>query len=278
MIGYEVLMLKNKRMLPIFFSFLPFMISGTMEMLNYYFRYMPVRITMHYGFTLSVLLQFIQFIRVIKANAENIRKAEKLEYEQLQSHIAVMLSQIQPHFLFNTLNDIMALYRDSPKLAENTLISFTRYLRGNMNSLNQLKLIPFTQEMDHVKNYLDIEQVRFGERLNIVFELSCTDFYLPVLTVQPLIENAIRHGITKKREGGTITVRTYEDSDKFYVEILDNGIGFDITNSEKDGTHTGIENVRTRLKSMCNGELDIKSTVNVGTSAVIRIPKKIKLS
>lgn len=275
-IGFEAVVLKNRQTLPLFISFFPLFVSGTIEVLNFYFMFMPSRLMVKYGFALSIILQFIQLIRIMRYKIDNIRKAQRLEYELLQSRIAVMLSQIQPHFLYNTLNDIMVLYRNSPEHAEKALINFTRYLRGNMDSLNCRELIPFAQEMDHVRNYLAIEQMRFGKRLNIRFELDCIEFCLPVLTVQPIVENAIRHGITKKREGGTVTVRSYEAKTAYNIEIFDNGAGFDMGKPKTYGiTHNGIENVRIRLKSMCGGTLEISSKKGEGTSVKILIPKEL---
>lgn len=277
LLGYEAFQLKNRQSLFILLSWLPFFVTAAMEITNYYFKFMPERSAIKYGFALSVLLQFIHLIRILRSNVEKNKKTAQLEYELLQSRIAVMLSQIQPHFLFNTLNDIRFLYRESPGQAEEALVSFTRYLRGNMDSLNQTDLVPFTQELDHLKHYIAIEKIRFGERLEVVFELGCTEFFIPVLTIQPLVENAIRHGVTKKRVGGTVTIRTCEDADYYNIEVRDDGIGYDASLPKKDGqSHNGIQNVLSRLQSMCGGSLEITSRIGEGTCAWMRIPKEKK--
>ena len=144
-----------------------------------------------------------------------------------------------------------------------------------MDSLTQTDLIPFGQELSHVQNYINIEKIRFGDRLKVDYAIGCTQFFIPVLTVQPLVENAIRHGVTKKREGGTVTIRTFEDARGFVIEVFDDGVGFDPALSGCDGQpHTGILNVRTRLQNMCGGSLEIASCPAKGTSSIVRIPKE----
>lgn len=272
---YEGMFLKKRQTLLMFLSWLPFFISAFMEEINYFYRYMPERGAVKYGFALSVLLQFYQMIRIMRNNAKRAQMNMRLENEVLQSRLTALRSQIQPHFLFNTLNDIRFLYRESPEQAEMALISFTKYLRGNMDSLNQKELVPFMQELNHVNNYVDIEKMRFEEKLKVVFKIGCSQFFVPVLTIQPLVENAIRHGVMKKTEGGTVTVRTFENAHDFAIEVLDDGVGYDTSATADDGqSHNGIENVRTRLRIMCGGSLEIRSRLGEGTSVSVRIPKE----
>ncbi len=189
---------------------------------------------------------------------------------------AIMLSQIQPHFLYNALGAIRELCVSDPKKAEKATIDFSEFLRGNMDSLTTEKLIPFTQELQHTKHYLDLEKMRFEERLEIVYDINTSDFRMPTLALQPIVENAVRYGITKREEGGTLTITTKEDKNNYIIIVEDDGIGFDIHKKHEDGrSHIGINNVSERIKTMCNGSLDIVSTENVGTVATITIPKEI---
>lgn len=184
---------------------------------------------------------------------------------------ALMLSQINPHFVYNTLSTIAAMCDSSPKQAKYLTIDFSQYLRTNINSLNNEALIPFDQEMEHVECYLKIEKARFRERLNVIYSIQCKEFSIPPLTVQPLVENAVKHGITRKTNGGTIKISTFEEDGYYVVEIIDDGIGFDTESAEK---HIGIENVKSRVAGMCKGVLTIKSTIGIGTRVLIAIPKK----
>ena len=125
--------------------------------------------------------------------------------------------------------------------------------------------------MEHVEYYLKIEKARFGEHINVIYSIQCKDFSVPPLTVQPLVDNAVKHGITKKASGGTIKISTFEEDNNYVVEIIDDGVGFDTENTEM---HVGIENARSRIALMCKGDITVKSTVGVGTRVTIEIPKK----
>ena len=124
------------------------------------------------------------------------------------------------------------------------------------------------------RNPLEIEKMRFEDTLEIEYDIKCVDFALPVLTVQPIVENAVKHGTSKKRGGGRVTVATFEDKENYIVKVSDTGCGFDPEKPRDDGKrHVGIANVRKRLSNMCNGSLTIESEIGVGTVATIKIPK-----
>ena len=186
---------------------------------------------------------------------------------------ALMLSQINPHFVYNTLSTIAAMCDLSPKQAKHLTVDFSQYLRRNIDSLSSEGLIPFDKEMEHVTCYLKIEKARFGERLNVIYSIGCTDFSIPPLTVQPIVENAVKHGITKKAEGGTVKICTYEEDACYVIEVIDDGVGFE---TEATELHVGLQSVKGRIAAMCSGELTVKSTLNVGTRVRIEIPKKGK--
>ena len=138
-------------------------------------------------------------------------------------------------------------------------------------------MIHFDKEISFVKAYLDIEKVRFDDELQISFDMPVTNFKLPVLTVQPIVENAVKHGTSKKEGISTLNISTRETDTCYEIEIRDTGVGFDTNLTPSDEQkHIGISNIRQRLKHLCNGTLDIQSTVGQGTTATIRIPKKEK--
>ena len=220
----------------------------------------------------------------IKRNAKAVLDAQLIEAEKQamelklqESQISIMLSQIQPHFLYNTLNSIYQLCEINPMRARTLVNSFSEYLRNNLSSLEEPGLIPFATELSHINTYLDIEKVRFEDTLEIEYDIKCVDFSLPVLTVQPIVENAVKHGTSKKRGGGTVKISTDEDNENYIITVSDTGCGFDPTKPKDDGKrHVGIENVRQRLINMCGGTLKIESTAGVGTLATIIIPKGVK--
>ncbi len=160
-------------------------------------------------------------------------------------------------------------------MAEETVLEFSEYLRGNLDSLLLSVPIPFEKELRHVETYLKIEKKRFGEKLNVVYDIKAKDFFIPAITLQPIVENAVRYGITKKELGGTVEVKSEETENSIVVIITDDGVGFDVNRQSKnDGrSHIGIENTRSRLAAMCGGTLEIKSVPGKGTTATISIPK-----
>lgn len=199
---------------------------------------------------------------------------QAMEVKLQESRISIMLSQIQPHFLYNTLNSIYGLCVSNPLLAQSMVNSFSEYLRNNLSSLDEPGLIPFETELSHIKTYLDIEKIRFDDTLEIEYDIGVVNFSLPVLTVQPIVENAVKHGTSKKRGGGTVRISTREEQTCYVVTVSDTGRGFDTAQPLNDGKrHVGIENVRQRLFHMCGGTLTIESEVGVGTVVTIKIPK-----
>ena len=184
------------------------------------------------------------------------------------------MSQIQPHFVYNSLSSISTLIPIDPKKAQEALDNFTEYLRHNISSLTETKLIPFDNELKHVETYISLEKIRFNDRINVTYDIKAKDFYVPPLSIQPIVENAIKHGILKKIEGGNLIIKTYETEKSYVVEVIDDGVGFDISSIDFDSNkHFGINNIKQRLKSMCNGTLEITSEPNKGAKSVISFYK-----
>ena len=214
----------------------------------------------------------VMFVFIISDQTERYRRQVE-ENAALQTEI--MLSQIQPHFIFNTLGAIRRLCRDDPEARE-AIGRFSLFLRGNMDALSLREPVPFTQELEHTKAYLDLEQLRFGDELTVVYDLETTGFLLPTLTLQPLVENAVRHGVRAKPSGaGTVTVATREKPDCYEISVSDDGPGFDPTVKPDDGrNHIGLENVRARLGRLCSGDLRIESAPGQGSRVTIVLPKE----
>lgn len=191
-----------------------------------------------------------------------------------EAEVKLMVSQIQPHFIYNTLSSISTLIKIDPDKAQKGLDDFTEYLRANLSSLSRTGLIHFSDELRHIETYVSLEKMRFNERLNVTYDIKTKDFLVPPLSVQPIVENAVKHGILKKIEGGNLTIKTYEVKDANVVEIIDDGVGFDLNEVGKDGKqHIGISNVRYRLSTMCHSELSIKSEIGKGARVVVTFYK-----
>lgn len=217
---------------------------------------------------------FVHFGDTVEA-FKQARKTAELQKELGDMNMTLMLSQIQPHFLYNALNTIKYLTKKDSKSAETAIVKFSNYLRANMDSLTQKEPIPFKKELEHVQNYIHIESLRFGDRLKVEYNIECADFLIPPLTIQPIAENAIKHGISQKVDGGTLKISTYEDEENIFVLIEDDGVGFDVNEEKNDGrSHIGMANIKTRLKEMLGARVIFESVKGVGTKATIIIPKE----
>ena len=194
------------------------------------------------------------------------------ENERLR--IKILLSQIQPHFLFNSLTVIKHLCATDPIKAENGIGQFIDYLRHNMDSLTKESPIEFEKELEHVRGYLALQELRFGKDLTVEYDLEVTDFRMPALTLQPLVENAVSYGVRKKESGeGTVRIITRKNNDFIDVIVEDDGPGFvyDPSLEDKDARHVGLRNVRERVEDILGGELIIDSQTGRGTRAVVRL-------
>ena len=203
-------------------------------------------------------------------------EAEKniVEAELKDSRISIMLSQIQPHFIYNTLGTIERMCLKDPQKAFDLVRNFSLYLRGNFSELDSVAPIRFEEELKHIEYYVNIEKVRFPD-MNIEYDVDATEFVLPALSVQPLVENAIKHGLMRLETGGTVVIRSYETPTHFCVEVKDDGVGFDTRLPFDEKKHVGLRNIRGRLNAMVNGDLILESKPGVGTKAVIMIPKEV---
>ena len=227
-------------------------------------------------------------LRIIPRNINAAAKAKEMELQKSQleaeknmveaelkeSRISIMLSQIQPHFIYNTLGTIERMCLKDPQKAFELVRNFSLYLRGNFSELDSVTPIRFEQELKHVEYYINIEKVRFPD-MNIEYGVEATEFVLPALSVQPLVENAIKHGLMRLETGGTVKIHSYETSTHFCVEVTDSGVGFDVDATIDEKKHVGLRNIRGRLKAMVNGALILESEPGVGTKAVIMIPKEV---
>lgn len=225
-------------------------------------------------FLLLLVLDTVGAARKIAIDHQGSLRAKQMEREVEDSRIAITVSQMQPHFIYNVLNSIYHLCERDPKMAQEAVDKFSDYLRNNMRSIEQKGPIPFEEEYQHIRTYLSLEQIRF-RTLEIQYDIAVSNFTLPPLTVQPLVENAVKHGVTKKRGGGCVTLSTWETETAWCIQVADTGVGFDPAHYQEDGkVHIGIQNVRKRLKNMVGGTLTLTSAPGEGTTARITIPKQ----
>ncbi|MCR4952841.1 MAG: histidine kinase [Treponema sp.] len=272
------------------FAFFPLLSTFTRSVMPYF--------SVQLALSISILLiyNFVYLTQVRK----NIKQEDILR----ENRIALSFSQIQPHFIFNTLNSIYVLCDKDPKIVKQAIGDFSSYLRTNLEVFSEQRMIPFEKEIEHLNCYINLEKLRFREDLYVNYDFLEKNFMIPQLTLQPIVENAIKHGILKKKSGGVVTISTCK-TDQFYkIKVSDDGVGFDTnqlniftnnsrneekndelknldndstnqSNLKKDGQlHVGLKNVQERLWIMCRGNLIVKSEIGKGTSVVIELPLK----
>jgi sensor histidine kinase YesM len=234
-----------------------------------------------YIFIVFFIAAMVAVLKVIPNSINTLIKAKDLETEKIvlnaqltESRISTMMSQIRPHFIYNTLGSIEQLCNIDPPKAGKLVHNFAKYLRGNFGELDNPKPILMSKEMEHVHHYISIEKVRFPD-MTFSFEMNSYDFHIPALTIQPIVENAIKHGLMKLQKGGSIRVISYETDTDYCITVEDDGVGFDTSKLFHDKKHIGIRNIRDRLKVMVGGTLEIESTQGVGTKVLITIPKEV---
>lgn len=238
--------------------------------------------SMNYGIALmntgSTFALFLIFIN-IQSKRELLIQQQKNAL--VEARMDMMMSQIQPHFLYNMLAAIRRLCDREPGEAKAAIQDLSLFLRGNLNALLNKEPISFERELAHTRHYLNLEKRRFGERLHIVFDINETDFKMPPLSLQPIVENAVKHGIMPREEGGTVLIRSEWMDNAYLITVLDDGVGFvnDRTVHSKrktrqnDHSGIGINNVRDRLQIQCKGNLNIESEPGKGTKVMITIPE-----
>lgn len=200
----------------------------------------------------------------IDHNAKLLSKAE----------LKALQAQINPHFLFNALNTIVSMCRIDPEIARKLLINLGNFLRESFKE--QEDMVDIDKEIKHVEAYLEIEKARFGEKLNVIYHVNSRNFKVPHLILQPLVENAVKHGIYPKKEGGTISVTVEENDENYNIEVKDDGIGFQEAFEKPTNNGIGIKNIDKRLRTIYGDEygLKIESQQSLGTKVLFNIPKR----
>lgn len=208
-----------------------------------------------------------------------LKKTAKQEELLRRAEIRALQSQIRPHFLFNALSTISTLCRVKPEKARELLGDLGNYLRSGFSFNNNEEFVPFETELGYVKSYLAIEAARFANRLQMIYDIKFkAKCVIPPLILQPLVENAVRHGLLAKKEGGTIRISARKQQNFLVIRVEDDGVGMPgekvqlLLHDCLPGAGVGVSNVNHRLKNIYGEELRIESREGKGTSVTIRIP------
>lgn len=231
------------------------------------------------GITVSLIMMYMFY--EIEKNQRMLRQAEEIiKQEQINKEFknTMLWTQIQPHFIYNNLNVIQFLCRKDPELASEAVTHLSAYLRSYIDAYDKDMCIPIEEEMDIIKHYLYMQKLRYGDKLSVSMEIGEHSFSVPPLAIESLVENAVRHGVAQKVEGGKVSIRIYENVDEYLAEVVDNGVGFDSEELKIDDgkNHVGLKNTDSRLKFMIDGYLEVKSKVGEGCRAIVHVPKRKK--
>ena len=239
----------------------------------------------HAGFTVmhsmrpmvlgALLFSLLQFTAVLFFMFDHAEQQIRVARELSESRIRLMMSQVKPHFIRSALGAIGMVIKQNPDRAYMLLRDFTNYISFNLESMDSNEPIPFAEELKHIKAYTNIEQERYRPRVKVEYEIGPEQFEVPPLTVQPYVENAIKHGVWARKEGGTVRLRTEETPTAWVVVITDDGVGFDVDNPPPAlrGHGISMKNAAYRLREQVGGAVKVESVIDRGTQITITIPK-----
>jgi sensor histidine kinase YesM len=220
-----------------------------------------------------IIATLMIYIRQIKERIDESHQALVLAEEIKEVKNQALKAQIKPHFIFNTMTSIQDIYHRSLEEGDRALSRFSKHLRLNVDS-GYKDMVSFQDELNNIQNYFELENLRRGGKLSLLYDIDYVDFDIPILSLQPLIENAVKYGKTDEKEDGYIQIKSYEEEESIIVEVNDNGSGFDI--SEIKENSTGLKNVTQRLGFSLNANVEIISKKGEGTTVKIIIPKVSK--
>ena len=259
---------KNRRkgmiILTIFFMII---LAGVVEYLNFLSGVVD---------EISILAILLYYIYLITVYQEELRVtlAER-ELQIVEARLAILQSQIRPHFIFNSLGIIRSLMKQDQKKAVRIIDNFSDYLRAHIYAMQNNAPVPFESELEHVRSILALVQADYTKQVTVTYDLKETSFRLPALTLEPLVENAVKYGLDKN--GGEIhisseKIKKEDGSAEIVIRVIDSGRGHDdVTEIEHHRLGVGLDNTRTRLKMQCNATLTVE-TGEGGATAEIRMP------
>lgn len=208
-------------------------------------------------------------ILIIVVN-ENSKEFLRQQQEIVNQKANILILQMRPHFIYNTMTSIYYLCDQDSKKAKQVTYDFTTYLRKNFAAIVSAEVIPFEDELEHAHAYLAVEQAQFEDSLFVDFDTPYTSFKLPPLTLQPIVENAVKHGMTSSNDPIHISVKTRKTENAIEIIVEDDGPGY--KPKDDNEPHIALNNIRQRLEMMCKGKLEIFSGNKSGTKVKITIP------
>lgn len=227
----------------------------------------------YYGISLTYLSMMLASLACfVEFSIERAKLNDRKYYEIKEQETALMMSQVTPHFIFNSLAAIRSQVLEDPDEAYDTIGEFARFLRSNLNSKRLEGTVSLEEELDSTWVYIKLEKLRFGEKLQVDLDVEDDTFQVPAMSVQTMVENAIKHGIKPKGEGN-IWITEREEDGFHVIRIKDDGEGFDVSQAPTDAKeHIGLNSTKERIRYSCKGNVEVKSTIGEGTEIIISIP------
>ena len=220
---------------------------------------------------LGFSIAFSAFSMIAIILSDQLDQYVRQQCEISRQRASIMVLQMRPHFIYNTMMSIYYLCKQDPDLAQQVTLDFTTYLRKNFTAIASEDLIPFTEELEHTRAYLAVEQAQFEDSLFVDYDTPHTQFRVPPLTLQPIVENAVKHGMDPDADPLHIFIRTRKTDSGSEIIVEDNGTGFD--RSDNSEPHIALSNIEQRLRMMCRGEITITPRDGGGTAVKVTIPR-----
>ena len=227
--------------------------------------FLPVELYVVFGMALLALIMFGLIL------SDNMEQYTRQQQEIAHQRAGIMVLQMRPHFIYNTMMSIYYLCKLDPDKAQQVTLDFTTYLRKNFAAIASEDTVPFRDELEHTRAYLAVEQAQFEDSLFVSFDTPHIMFRVPPLTLQPIVENAVKHGMKSTKDPIHISVITRKSEKGSEIIVEDNGSGFDPVDDNEP--HIALNNIRQRLEMMCEGTLDIEARKGGGTSVKVTIPE-----
>ena len=206
----------------------------------------------------------------IRNDLSHQREIARQQLEIANQRTSIMVLQMRPHFIYNTMTSIYCLCNQDPQTARQVVMDFTTYLRKNFSAVASAAPIPFTSELEHARAYLAVEKAQYEDSLFVEYDTPHTFFRIPPLTLQPIVENAVKHGKDPYAGPFHLTIRTQKTASGSEVVVADNGRGFN--HADNGEPHIALKNIQQRLEIMCGGTLEITSREGGGTVVTVTIP------
>lgn len=249
---------------------LPFLLALGLDFLAYRLRGTLHNAPVFLIWTLfSLIIRGFGFIRDALLQERLLRKREA---ELREARVGFLVSQIRPHFIYNSLISVYELCRTDPMRAREAIEDFNGYLMANFSGISASEPITFLDELRHTRAYLAVETMLHGENLRVDYDTPHTAFRLPALTLQPIVENSVKHGMGPNRQSERIIIRTRQRSGGSEIVVEDDGVGFDPASVADGAPHIGLQSIRDRLSMMCGGTLEVDSSPGRGTTVTVFIP------